>query len=153
MMHEHIGRAGRARTAVRSNHAIGRECRFDLFRFEPLIQQIGRALGENLHQAGDIFSAQAPQAPAEPNVFEKITDAPRRKLGRRFEKHGLHDPGKPFQMSFVSREPFGIPWRKLCDLLVRAEGIAPKKQVPAVWKSGKERGVLGVDTIAVLGKF
>src|SRR5437867_5951698 len=50
VMQQNIGGAWRARAAVGPYHSISRERNLDLRRFEPLIQKIRGALGENPNQ-------------------------------------------------------------------------------------------------------
>ena len=42
VVQQNIRRAGRARAAVGSDHAVGGERHFDLFGLEPFVQKIGR---------------------------------------------------------------------------------------------------------------
>ena len=50
VVQQDVGGAGRARTAVGADHAVGGERDLDLFGFEPLVQKIGGALREDLDQ-------------------------------------------------------------------------------------------------------
>jgi hypothetical protein len=62
VVHQDVGRAGGTRAAVRADHAIGRERDFDLGRFEPFVEQVGGALREDLHEAGNLARAQLAEA-------------------------------------------------------------------------------------------
>ena len=50
VVQQDVGRARRARAAVGADHAVGGERDLHLRRFEPLVQEIGRALREDLDQ-------------------------------------------------------------------------------------------------------
>jgi hypothetical protein len=57
-MQQDVGGAGRAWPSVGAYDTVGGEGHFDFVRFEPFVEKIGRALGEDLNQADDLFAAQ-----------------------------------------------------------------------------------------------
>ena len=99
MMQQNVSRARRARSAIGADHAIGGERHFHLVRFEPLVQKIGRALGEDLHQARRFRAARAPRSRAgQLQVIDEIADAARRKLRRRGQQQAFHHRGQALQI-------------------------------------------------------
>ena len=55
VVQQNVRRAGRARPAVGADHAVGGERHLDLLGLEPLVQEVGGALREDLHQADDLL--------------------------------------------------------------------------------------------------
>ena len=53
VMQQNIRRAGGARTAIGSDHAVGGKRHLELFGLEPFVEKFRSALGEDLHQADD----------------------------------------------------------------------------------------------------
>ncbi len=49
VMQQNVGGAGRTWSAVGSDDAVGGEGHFDFVRFEPFVEKIGCALGEDLY--------------------------------------------------------------------------------------------------------
>ena len=54
VVQQDVGRARRARAAVGADHAVGGERDFDLLGFEPLVEELGGALREDLDQGDDV---------------------------------------------------------------------------------------------------
>ena len=63
MVHQDVGSPGGTRSAIRANDAVRRERHFDLRRFEPLIEKISCALGEDFYQPGDLARAELAESP------------------------------------------------------------------------------------------
>jgi len=72
VVHEDVGGAGRTRASIGAYDAIGGEGDFDLRRFEPFVEKVGGALGEDLHQAHGLAAAEFVEACGDLQIFEEV---------------------------------------------------------------------------------
>src|ERR1035441_7800929 len=82
VVQQDVGRARRARSAVGADRPVGSEGDLDFLAFEPLAEELGRALREDLDQRHEIARAQAAHFPGEFQVVDEI-DGARRERRRR----------------------------------------------------------------------
>ena len=149
VMQQDIRRAGRAWAAVGSNHSVGRQRHLHLLGFEPLVEILGRALGEDLDQRHHVLRTQPAQTARELQVIDEIANAARWKLRRRGEQQALHHLREALDLVFVSRISLGVAPREFGNLGQRLRAILPHEEVAAIGERGEERRVFGVHLIAV----
>ena len=153
VVQQDVGGAGRARAAVGADDAVGGERHLHLLGFEPLVQKLGGALGEDLDQRDDVVRAQAAQASGELQVVDEIAQAAGREMRRGREQQVLYDLGEALELVFVGGIDFGVAGRELGDLRQGLGAVLPHEEVAAVGKGRKEGGVLGVHVVAEAFEF
>ena len=153
VMQQDVGGAGRARSAVRADDAVGGERDFDFVRFEPFVEEIGRALREDFHQTDDFFRGESAESCRAVSDSRRNRQAVRRKLGRRGEEQAFDHFGEPLQMIFVRRKHFGVVRGEFRDFGQGFGAILPHEEMAAVGKRREERGIFRVDTIAEAFEF
>ena len=107
VVQQDVGGTRRARAAVGADHAVGGQRDLDFLGLEPLVEEFGRALGEDLDQRYDIARAQAAHLSGELQVIDEI-EAARRELRRRGEQQAFHHLREALQLIFVGGVDFGV---------------------------------------------
>ena len=153
VMQQNVSRAGRPRPAIGADHAIGDQCHFHLFGFEPLVQELGRAGGEDLHHGGEVFGTQTAHAARQLQVVDEVAHAGGRKLRRRGQQQPFHYLRDTLQLIFVGRIDLRVAARELGDLGQRLGAVLPHEEMAAVGKSREEGRILGVHLISVALQF
>ena len=116
MVEQTVGSPRRTRPAISADHTVGRQRDLHLLGFEPLIQQFGRALGEDFDQRRQILGRQPAHLSGQLQIFEEIEGTSRRKRRRCDEQQGFHHPRNPLDLIFVGGIPFGVAAREPGDL-------------------------------------
>ena len=120
VMQQDVGGARRSRPAIRADNGVGGERHFDFAGFEPLVQELDGALGEDLDQADDFLRAEAAHFGCELQIVDEIAQPLRREFGRCSQQQAFHYLREPFEMVFVGWKCFGIVPREFCDFLERS---------------------------------
>ncbi len=82
VVEQDVGRPGGTRPAVGTDDAVGGERHLQLLGLEPFVEHVGGALGEDLHESGEIAPSDPIEAGGELQVFEDVPEAVRRELRR-----------------------------------------------------------------------
>ena len=149
MVQQNVGRPRRARAAVSADHAIGGERDLHFRRFEPFVEEFGRALGEDLDQRDDVLGRQMADAPGEAQIVHDV-DGGRRKLRRCSEQQAFDDPRDALKLILVCGVDLRVVFGELGDFREGLRPVLPHEEVPAIGKDGKEGGILGIHAIAEL---
>src|ERR1035437_3125494 len=77
-----VRRPRRARSAISADHAVGGQRDLDFLGLEPFVEELRRALREDLDQRHEIARAQFAHLPGKPQVIDEIAGAQRERRRR-----------------------------------------------------------------------
>jgi hypothetical protein len=152
VMQQHVRGAGRTRTEERADDAAGRLRALERIELEPLIEQVGGRLRDELGDAIQLLLGQALRVLAELEQAEQVARTQRRGIRRHHADDRFDRLGSAGHHARVFVVGFGVARRVPVNFLAREIVIVPASQIVAVLER-RDRARQRQDLQTVLRQF